>query len=148
MSLVKWSPMRGLRVFDDEGGRWFDDFFQPVIRGLGKQEGHWSPAVDVTESPTEFAVKAELPGMKQEDIKVTLLDQNLTISGERKIEKEEKDKNYHRIERSYGSFQRSFHLPSRIDGAKIKAAYKDGILEVKLPKAVDAREKEIAVEVK
>jgi HSP20 family protein len=148
MSLVKWTPMRGLRVFDDEVGRWFDDFFPPMVKGFANKEGYWSPAVDVTESPTEFSVKAELPGMKQEEIKVTLLDQNLTISGERKIEKEEKDKNYHRIERSYGSFQRSFHLPSRIDAAKIKAAYKDGVLEVTLPKAAEAREKEINVEVK
>lgn len=148
MSLVKCTPMRGLRLFDDDIERWFESFFPPAMRGFGTAEGQWSPAVDLTETPDEYIVKAELPGMKQDDIDVTLIDQTLTVSGEKKVEKEEKEKDYHRVERYFGKFQRSFHLPLRVDSEKIKATYKDGVLEVNLPKSADARKKEITIEVK
>lgn len=107
----------------------------------------WAPLVDITEDDKEYVVKAELPEVKKEDVKVTVEQGVLNISGERKIEKEEKGKKYHRIERAYGSFQRSFTLPEAADGTKINAEFKDGVLTVRLPKTEKAKTKTIEVKV-
>jgi len=99
----------------------------------------WTPAVDVTEDDKEFLVKAELPDMKKEEVKVSVEQGNLTISGERRAEKEEKGKKFHRVERSYGSFMRRFSLPEGVDATKINAEFKDGLLCVHLPEKRDGR---------
>lgn len=104
-------------------------------------------AVDITEDEKEYVIKAELPEVKKEDVKLTVQDNVLAISGERKYEKEEKDKKYHRVERAYGSFLRSFTLPEDADGSKVAAEYKDGLLKVHLPKAERAKPKSIEVKV-
>jgi HSP20 family protein len=103
--------------------------------------------VDITEDDKEYLIKAELPEIKKEDVKLTVQDNVLAISGERKYEKEEKDKKYHRVERAYGSFLRSFTLPEDADGSKVAAEYKDGILKVHLPKSEKAKPKSIDVKV-
>jgi HSP20 family protein len=107
----------------------------------------WEPLTDITEDEKEFLVKAELPEVKKEDVKVNVEDGILRISGERKMEKEEKDKKYHRIERSYGSFLRAFTLPEGADATKIAADFKDGLLLVHLPKTERAKAKTIEVKV-
>jgi HSP20 family protein len=107
----------------------------------------WSPLVDITEDDKEYLVKAEIPEIKKEDIKINVHDDVLTLSGERKYEKEEKGKKYHRVERAYGSFLRSFTLPEDADGSKISAEYKDGMLKLHLPKSEQAKKKAIEVKI-
>jgi HSP20 family protein len=106
-----------------------------------------SPLVDISEDDKEYLIKAEIPEMKKEDIKLNVHDDVLMITGERKYKKEEKDKRYHRVERAYGSFMRSFTLPEDADGSKVNAEYKDGMLKVHLPKAEKAKPKAIEVKI-
>jgi len=126
-------------------------FGRPLRRRNGEQEAltvaEWSPLVDIEESEKEYLIKAEIPEMKKEDVKIAVQDDILSISGERKSEKEEKGKKYHRVERSYGSFLRSFTLPDDADGTKITAEYKDGVLRLHLPKSEQAKPKAIEVKV-
>jgi len=107
----------------------------------------WSPSVDIIEDEKEWLVKADLPEVKKEDVKVTVENGVLAIAGERKFEKEEKDKKYHRVERSYGTFMRSFTLPDGADGSKVNAEFKDGVLKVHLPKSEKAKPKAVEVKV-
>jgi HSP20 family protein len=105
----------------------------------------WAPAVDIYETDKEISMKAELPGMQEKDIDIKVEDNVLSISGERRMEKEIKEENYHRIERAYGSFNRSFTLPRTVDRDAIKAAYKDGVLTVTLPKKEEVKPKQIKI---
>ncbi len=151
--LARWEPFAGLRrrndVFSEltgiqqEMNRLFDEFFGERRSGLA--EGNWLPAVDVSENETEILVRAELPGMNQDDIELHLQDNVLTLKGEKKQETKEEKKNYHRTECSYGSFTRSFTLPATVAQDQIKATFKDGVLEVSLPKAEEAKTKKIAI---
>ena len=119
--------------------------------GGGEQESltvsEWTPLVDITEDDKEYLIKAELPEVKKEEVKVTVENGLLTISGDRKIEKEEKGKRYHRVERAYGSFVRSFSLPDDADGNKVNAEFKEGVLRVHLAKSEHAKPKQIEVKV-
>ncbi|WP_373387102.1 Hsp20/alpha crystallin family protein [Pseudomonas alcaligenes] len=146
MSLTCWNPFRE-----------FEEFFNHYPRlgkGLGgaSQElmtaADWAPAVDISETPQAYLIKAELAGVRREDIQVKVEGGQLRLSGERKFEKEEKDKKQHRVERFYGSFSRSFSLPDDADEAQIKAEYRDGVLHLTLPKRETAtpRAREIAVD--
>ena len=108
----------------------------------------WAPAIEVFEKEDKFVVKAELPGIKEEDVDVSVVDDILTIKGEKKTENEVKEEDYYRCERSYGSFFRSIGLPSNVDAKKIEASYEDGVLEVTLPKAVEAKLRKITVSTK
>src|SRR5690242_20556859 len=125
MDLVKWNPFRELEEMQTRLNRMLGD------QGLRSDEPFaftdWAPAVDIQETDLEFAVKADLPDVKKEDVKVELADGVLTIEGERKKEKEEKGKKFHRIERQYGQFIRRFALPADVDAAKVKADFKDGV---------------------
>jgi HSP20 family protein len=107
----------------------------------------WSPLVDITEDEKEYLIKAELPDMKKEDVRLTVENEVLAISGERTFEKEEKGKKYHRIERAYGSFVRTFSLPEDADGSKVSADFKDGMLQVHLPKSQKSKPKAIEIKV-
>jgi HSP20 family protein len=107
----------------------------------------WVPSVDVSETDGEYQIKAEIPDVRKEDVKVTLEDGVLTIQGARKQEKEDKGKKYHRVERTYGSFVRSFTLPDLVDEEKVKAEFKDGVLNLQLPKSEKAKPKAIEVKV-
>jgi HSP20 family protein len=108
----------------------------------------WTPSCDIYETENEIVVKAEIPGVKKEDVKLSIQDNVLTISGERKFEQETKKENYLRVERGYGSFTRSFTLPPSVDAKKIIAEFKDGLLEVKLPKLEEAKPKEVEIKIK
>jgi len=136
-----WSMQR-------EINRMFDSFMQGGIQDDGSLGlAMWTPAVDIVEREDEFEVKVELPGVEKDDVKITLESNILTIRGEKKQEKEQKGENLHRVERSYGSFQRSFTLPTTVKNDKIDASYRDGILMITLPKAEEAKPKQIEVKV-
>ncbi|HID96194.1 MAG TPA: Hsp20/alpha crystallin family protein [Candidatus Latescibacteria bacterium] len=139
--------MRGFLDIREELDRLFDDLMSTSELGY-PAAGTWSPRVDVSETDDEIIVSAELPGIDREDIKVNVEDNVLTFSGEKKQEKETKKRNYHRIERSYGSFHRSFTLPTKIESDRVKATFKDGVLTIHLPKADEAKTRQIPVEVK
>lgn len=146
MAITRWRPFRDFLTIQDEMNRLFDDFFgRPVART--DWEEAWSPCIDVSETKDNVVVNAEIPGMSKEDVKVTVQDNILTLSGEKKQEKEEKNGNYHRIERSYGSFRRSFTLPTAVLTDKVKATYKDGILRITLPKTEEVKAKEIQISI-
>jgi HSP20 family protein len=148
MTLVKWDPFRELEEMSERLNRLFT---RPAIaRSNGKElltVADWVPTVDISETDQEYLIRAELPEVKKEDVKVTLEDGVLTIQGERKHEKEEKGKRFHRVERSYGSFVRSFTLPEEIDDGNVKAEFKDGMLNLHLPKSEKAKPKAIEVRV-
>jgi HSP20 family protein len=112
---------------------------------ISSENGLWTPSVDVSETPKEVIVKAELPGMDPKDIDVSVRGDILTLSGERKQETEEKGENFHRVERSYGSFSRSVKLPAEVDSGKVDATYKDGVLRITMPKTKEAATKKIQV---
>ena len=139
MTLVRWNPAPDLASMEIDGlNRMFEDIYGN-IRG-------WVPVVDIVETNArEFVIKAELPEMKREDISVTF-DQNvLTLSGERKAVVDENNGTYHRSERAHGRFTRSFTLPATVDGSRITAAYKDGVLTVRVPQREEAKPKQITV---
>jgi len=146
-ALTKWNPFREL---EDMQNRLTSLFGRTPWRGLGEETmtvTEWTPLVDITEDDKEYLIKAELPEVKKEDVKVSVEEGTLAISGERKFEKEEKGKKYHRIERAYGSFMRSFTLPEGAAGDKVSAEFKDGVLKVHLPKSPEAKPKSIDVKV-
>lgn len=149
MAIVRWDPFRDLMSIQERMNRLFD---QTLSRTRPEDEGiaasTWTPSVDIYETPDRVVMKAELPGLTREDIEINVRDNTLSLRGERKFEKDVKEENYLRIERAYGSFQRSFTLPATIQQDKIKAVFKDGVLEVTLPKAEEARPKQIKIDVK
>jgi HSP20 family protein len=141
MALVRWDPVRQLAGMEiDRLNRMFDEFYGESF-GRG-----WVPPVDIYETDDHAVVlKAELPEMKREDISVTFENNVLTLKGERKFDNDAKRENFHRTERFYGSFSRSFTLPATIDATKISASYKDGVLTIRLPQREEAKPKQIAV---
>jgi HSP20 family protein len=144
-----WDPFREFSTLENRLEKFFG---RPSVGGNGGETEamtttQWAPLVDITEDDKEYIVKAELPELKKDEVKVTVENGELTISGERKFEKEEKGKKYHRIERSYGSFMRSFTLPESVNGDKVAADFKDGVLKVHLPKDEKAKPKAIEVKV-
>ncbi len=149
MRLIRLDPWRDFGSLQDRVNKMFGD----TLRTLYPQEneelerGAWAPAVDIHETDDGYVVKADLPGMKKEDIQIDLKDSTLQIKGEKKFEEEASRDNYIRTERAYGTFVRSFSLPHNIDAGKIKASYKDGVLELALPKKEEAKPKQIKVEV-
>ena len=153
--LARWEPlktrMNPFRELEEMEKRLSTIFGRQSLRPDGEKEAmtmaEWSPLVDISEDEKEYIIKAEIPEIKKEDVKLTVQDNVLTISGERKSEKEEKGKKYHRVERTYGSFLRSFTLPEDADGSKVAAEYKDGMLNVRLPKSEKAKPKSIEVKV-
>jgi HSP20 family protein len=152
--LTKWEPATRWNPFKEleEMEKRLSSFFgRPSVLGGDKKEAitvaEWSPLVDISEDEKEYLIKAELPEMKKEEIKIKVHDDVLAISGERKYEKEEQGKKHHRIERAYGSFMRSFTLPEDADGSKISAEYKDGVLNVHLPKSEKAKPKSVEVKI-
>jgi len=147
MTLVRWDPFRELEDMSERLNRVFS---RPVVRPSGKETltvADWAPTVDISETEQEYLIKAELPEVKKEDVKVTVEDGVLTIQGERRQEKEDKGRKYHRVERSYGGFARSFTLPESVDEGAVKAEYKDGVLSLHLPKTEKVRPKAIEVKV-
>jgi HSP20 family protein len=146
-ALTKSNPFRELEEIQSRLSLLFG---RTPLRGLSEETmtvSEWTPLVDITEDEKEYLIKAELPEVKKEDVKVTVEDGTLSITGERKFEKEEKGKKYHRVERAYGSFMRSFTLPEGTTGDKVSAEFKDGVLKVHLPKSEEVKPKSIDVKV-
>jgi len=146
MSLMRNSDWRGFRTEID---RLFEDFFSPQ-RGLSTSrsssgQSFWAPAVDVSENQDSFVVHAELPGIKQEDIDIELENNVLTLKGQRNFERKDEKENYHFVERSYGSFFRSFTLPRNVDPNGIQASFADGVLSISIPKAEEAKPRKVQI---
>ncbi len=146
MRLVKYSPLRDLWDLEERVNRMFRDL---VPHRIHEEDlvGGWEPAVDVYETDKEFVLKAELPEVEEKDVHVNVEGNILTITGERRKEEEIKEENYHRTERYYGSFCRSFALPDSVDKDKIKATFKGGVMKLELPKKEEVKPKEIKIEV-
>lgn len=132
------APWRGMETLRQEMERAFDRFFEPRWEEF-EAVGAWAPKLDFSETKDAFVVKAEVPGVEQKDISVSIQDQMLTVKGEKHKEKEEKDEKYHRVERSWGAFARTIALPAGVDTEKVNATFKDGVLSVKLPKTPAAK---------
>jgi HSP20 family protein len=148
MTLVRWDPFRELEDMSERLNRMFSRSVATAKNGKeALTVADWIPTVDISETDGEYVIKAELPEVKKEDVKVTLEDGVLTLTGERRQEKEEKNTKYHRVERSYGSFVRSFSLPDLVDETKVKAEYKDGMLNLHLPKSEKTKPRAIEVKV-
>ena len=147
MSLMRWKPRHDLLSIRDEMNRLFDSVFTgwPEQR-RGLLEGEWAPSIDIAETDNDITVTAELPGVNQDEVDIAITDDVLTLKGEKKEQTETTEKNYHRIERSYGSFQRSLSLPTGVQADKAKASSKDGVLTITVPKAEEAKPKQIKID--
>ena len=145
MKLVRWSPIRSSFTPQTELSRLVDDFLGRRFEADGPTA--WLPVVDIEETPEAYLVRAELPGMRLEDIKITVADNALSIRGEKRREEEKNGTTYHRVERVYGSFERSFSLSHAVAADKIEATYRDGVLEVSIPKAEEAKAREIQIKI-
>jgi HSP20 family protein len=143
--LTLWEPFRELVTMRDDMDRLFEIFFGRQPQAMDEL---WRPSIDIEENNGNLMVRAEIPGMSKDEIKVSVKEDLLKISGERKQENETKDKTFHRIERSYGKFERFIRLPSEVDADKVKASYKDGVLNVTLPKPESMKPKQVDVEIK
>ena len=144
MALVRWTPMGNLQSFQHEMNRMFNQFFQGS-NGEEAKVSTWRPSVDIYETDDALVIKAELPGVSKDDVSIDVHQNTLTLRGQRKHETEVKDEHCHRVERSYGSFQRSFTLPATVDAEKAEASFKDGVLELHLPRLESAKPRQIAI---
>ena len=133
------APWTGFTTLQKEIDRLFERFWEPKWDEFPALAGEWTPSLDLSETKDALVVKAEIPGIEPKEIEVSLQDQVLTIKGEKRQEKEEKDEHYFRMERSYGGFVRSIRLPVPVDGSKVSATFKNGLLTVKLPKTPAAK---------
>jgi len=145
MDLIQWKPFREVSRLRSEMDRLWDEYFGAGRRAFRPMEEAWLPAVDVSETGDKITVKAEIPGMEAKDIDISMVGDTLVIKGEKKAEKEEKDENYHMVERSYGSFSRSMKLPATVDPDKVDASYKNGVLTIVLPKKEEVKPKAIEI---
>jgi HSP20 family protein len=148
MSITRYDPFRDLRMLQDEVNRLFSSNLSGAFSDQGIARGAWAPSVDIYENKDQIVLEAELPGMNREDFDLSLENNVLTLRGERRFEKKDESDNYHRVERSYGSFTRSFTLPQTISPENVTAEYKNGVLRVLLQKReeIKARRIEIAGE--
>ena len=145
MALVRWQPRELFGI-----GRDMDRLFDGVLsngHGTASREAVWRPSVDIEETDLGFVLTADLPGIAREDLDITLVEDRLTIKGRRHRESESKEGNVHRVERAYGTFTRTFDLPAAVDTEAVAATYKDGVLQVTVPKAEEAKPKQIEVKV-
>jgi HSP20 family protein len=147
MALIRWDPFRELEHMQSRLNHFFGDVPFQRTGEDGMSFSGWSPAVDVQETDKEYLIKADLPDVKKEDVRVQFLDGAVTIEGERQQEKEEKGRRFHKLEREYGTFRRRFALPTEVDASKVQAEFKNGVLNVRLPKSATARPSAIDVKV-
>lgn len=147
MALVRWEPIREINAIQGEVNRLFDSFFDAPARAE-RERGprRWLPAMDLLETEDSYVLRADLPGVHEEDLKIELDERTLTLSGERKSSLEAERQGYHRIERAYGAFSRSLTLPEGVDGDAIAASFDMGVLEVRVPKPVERQPRRIAIE--
>jgi len=147
MAIVRWEPFRDLVTAQRDFDRLFRGAFSSQLGETELSTRSWAPPVDIYETEDAIVLKAELPGVDPKDVEVRVEDNTLYLKGERKFEKEVKEQNYHRVERSYGSFARSFSLPNSISTDKVKAEFKDGLLTLTMPKREEAKPKTIKIDV-
>jgi HSP20 family protein len=151
MAIVRWEPFRDLMTVQERMNRIFDDAFRGAAGRGGEDDwalgGTWAPPVDIYEQDGNLVLKAELPGIDPKDVDVRVENNVLTLTGERRFENEVKREQYHRVERAYGRFSRSFTLPNVVDTANIKAEFKEGLLRVVMPKREEAKPKQISISV-
>jgi HSP20 family protein len=149
MALIRWEPVRELGTIQNEMNRLFNTFFEaPTSGGNGTQTlRRWIPAMDLVETDGEYILRADLPGLTENDVNIELEDSVLTISGERKSEHEERKEGYYRVERASGSFSRSLTLPEGVDASAIKASFDNGVLEVRVPKPEVKKPQKVAISV-
>jgi HSP20 family protein len=147
MALARWTPMGHLQSFQDEMNRMFNQFFRG---GAGEEGGWghytWTPPVDIYETDDALVFTADLPGVSKDEVSIEVHQNTLTLRGERKRDAAVKEDDYHRLERAYGSFQRSFVLPAIVAQEKVQATYREGILELRLPKLESAKPRRIAIQ--
>ena len=145
MAIIRWDPFKDLLTLREKMNRLFEETFT----GRGEEKdlisGTWTPSVDIYETENALVLTAEVPGIKGDDIEIKIEDNTLILQGQRKFEKETKEENYHRIERSYGSFYRSFTLPNSVDQDKIQAEHENGILKITMPKKPELKPKKVKV---
>jgi HSP20 family protein len=153
MAIVRWEPFRDLVSLQERMNRLFDESYRSRGGAAAGQDdewalgGSWAPAVDIYEREGNIVLKAEIPGVDPKNVDIRVENNTLTLRGERKLDDEIKRDSYHRVERSYGAFTRSFTLPNVVDQEKIKAEYKDGVLHLTLPKREEAKPKQISINV-
>jgi len=147
MAIERWEPYRDAVTVQRDLNRLLRGFFSPVLGEGEVSTRTWAPPVDIYEDGDNLVLKAELPGLSPEDVQIRVEDNTLYLKGERKFEKEVKEQNYHRIERSYGTFTRTFSLPNSIDADKVAASFKDGVLTLTMPKKEEAKPKTIKINV-
>jgi HSP20 family protein len=145
MAIIRFDPFRDMTTLRDKMNRLFEDTF--AQRGEDKDmiSSAWLPAVDIFESDQELVLTAEVPGIEEKDIEISLENNVLSVRGERKFEKETKEENYHRIERSYGTFYRSFTLPNYVDPEKINAVHENGVLKIRMGKKPELKPKKVKI---
>jgi HSP20 family protein len=147
MALVRWEPVRELNSLQSEMNRLFNTFFDtPATSGNGGAR-RWIPSMDLVETESHYVLRADLPGLGEEDVSIELEDTVLTVSGERKSEHEEKKEGFHRVERSFGTFRRSLTLPDGVDADAIAATFDKGVLEVRIPKPEERKPRHVAIKV-
>jgi HSP20 family protein len=145
MAIIRWDPYKDIVTLRDRMNRLFEDMSGPKPEEKNIMAGAWAPSVDIYENENEVVLAAEIPGVDEKDVEIKVEDNNLTLRGERKFEKETKEENYHRIERSYGSFFRSFSLPSYIDQDRIEAEHENGVLKIRMPKRVELKPRKVKI---
>jgi HSP20 family protein len=147
MALVRWEPVRELNTIQGEINRLFNSFFDtPVNAGEGAGR-RWLPAMDLVEADDHYVLRADLPGLSEDDVKIEVEDSVLTVSGERKAEHEQRGEGYHRLERSYGAFSRSLTLPDGVDPEAVQASFDRGVLEVRIPKPEERKPRRVSISV-
>jgi HSP20 family protein len=149
MALIRWEPTRELASIQSEMNRLFNNFFEPATGGNGGTGTfrRWTPAMDLVETDNAFVLKADLPGLSEEDVKIEVEDNVLSVSGERKASHEESKQGYYRVERSYGAFSRSLTLPEGVEADSINATFDRGVLEVRVPKPEERKPRKVEISV-
>jgi HSP20 family protein len=145
MAIVRWEPFRELATLQNEMNRLFNTAFDTPPAGNGGALRRWMPAMDLVETADHFVLRADLPGLSQEDVNIEVEDRVLTVSGERKTEHESSKEGYHRIERAFGSFSRALTLPDGVDPEAVEASFDRGVLEVRIPKPEQRKPRKIAI---
>ena len=145
MTIVRWEPLRELNSLQSEMNRLFNTVFDTPSGTSGNVLRRWMPAMDLVESGDHFVLRADLPGMSEDDVNIEFEDGTLTVSGERKAEHEESNEGFHRVERSFGSFSRSLTLPQGIDPEAVTAGFDRGVLEIRIPKPEQRKPRKIAI---
>ena len=145
MAIVRWEPLRELTTLQNEMNRLFGTVFDAPAQGNGGTLRRWMPAMDLVETADHFVLRADLPGMSEEDVNIEVEDRVLTVSGERKTDHTENKDGYHRVERAFGSFSRSLTLPEGVDAEAVSANFDKGVLEVQIPKPEQRKPRKISI---